>query len=79
VVEAVHKLKPEQADPPDAPPRNWYPYLILHKAYLEGISNRVIMSQFYISEGTFNRTRRDAIESVARVLEEMEANLIDFP
>jgi hypothetical protein len=37
--------------------------------------NREIMSRLYISEGTFNRTRRAAIRSVARMLEEMEAAL----
>jgi hypothetical protein len=30
------------------------------------------MSQLYISEGTFNRTRRRAIRSVAKALQEME-------
>jgi hypothetical protein len=78
LTEAVVRLKPDQGDPPDAPPRSWYPYLLLSKAYLEGISNRDIMSQLYISEGTFNRTRRAAIQFVARILEEMEASLVDY-
>jgi hypothetical protein len=30
------------------------------------------MSKLYISEGTFNRTRRRAIRAVARAIEEME-------
>ena len=71
--EAVFRLRPDLGDPPETPSRSWYPYLILRKAYLEGLSNRAIMSQLYISEGTFNRTRRAAIQSVARILEEMEA------
>ena len=33
---------------------------------------RDIMSKLYISEGTFNRTRRVAITSLARALIEME-------
>jgi hypothetical protein len=56
-------------------PREWHPYLILHGAYLEDRLNRDIMSQLYISEGTFNRTRRSAIRSVRRMLQEMEAAL----
>ena len=50
-------------------------YLILHDAYLEGIPNRNIMARLYISEGTFNRTRRAALRAVTRTLEEMEAEL----
>jgi hypothetical protein len=75
LAKAVLKLKPEQEKPAGAPSRSWYPYLILRNAYLESVFNREIMSQLYISEGTFNRTRRAAIQSVARILEEMEASL----
>jgi hypothetical protein len=75
--EAVFRLKPDHGDPPETPSRSWYPYLILRKAYLEGLPNRAVMAQLYISEGTFNRTRRAAIQSVARILEEMETGLVD--
>jgi hypothetical protein len=44
----------------------------LHEAYIEEKLNRDIMSRLYISEGTFNRTRRAAIRSLARILGEME-------
>jgi len=46
--------------------------VILHDAYVDEIQNREIMSKLYISEGTFNRTRRIAISALARVLAEME-------
>jgi hypothetical protein len=72
---AINKLCPGTQPKRDPPPREWYPYLILKDAYLEGISNRDIMQRLYISEGTFNRIRRAAIRSVARTLEEMENNL----
>jgi DNA-directed RNA polymerase specialized sigma24 family protein len=49
--------------------------MILNLAYLEDCPNRDIMSQLYISEGTFNRTRRSGIRSVTRMLQEMEATL----
>jgi hypothetical protein len=73
LAEAIEKLKPEGKLPPDPPPAEWYAYLILHNAYLEDIPNRDIMARLYISEGTFNRTRRAALRAVTRTLEEMEA------
>jgi len=54
------------------PKRDWYPYIILHDAYVKGHPNRDIMDRLYISEGTFNRTRRSAIRSLARILADME-------
>jgi hypothetical protein len=70
---AVEKLRPAEQLPREPVPREWHPYLILHGAYFEDRLNRDIMSQLYISEGTFNRTRRSTIRSVTRMLEEMEA------
>jgi hypothetical protein len=75
LVDAVENLRPCQGDPVKPLPRTWYPYIILRDAYLFNESNREIMSRLYISEGTFNRTRRAAIRSVARILGEMNANL----
>jgi hypothetical protein len=72
IEDAVIRLKPEKEFANDIPSREWYPYLILHYAYFEDKLNREIMSMLYISEGTFNRTRRSAIRSVARVLSELE-------
>ena len=73
VVEAIEKLRPVTDSPRNPPPREWHAYTILSSAYLEEKMNREIMSQLYISEGTFNRTRRGAIRSVARILGELEA------
>jgi len=72
ILEALAKMRPEPDVPPELIPREWFPYVILHDAYVEGVQNREIMSRLYISEGTFNRTRRSAIRSLARVLAEME-------
>ena len=72
ILDTLEHLRPSSETPRDPPPREWYPYLILRDAYLNGISNRDIMLKLYISEGTFNRTRRAAIRSLARVLSEME-------
>lgn len=72
VLEALEQLKPAGDVPRDPPPREWYPYIILYDAYVNGKQNRDVMSRLYISEGTFNRTRRAAISSLARALVEME-------
>ena len=72
VLEALEKMRPVRNVQRDPPSRKWYPYIILHDAYLDDVPNRDIMSKLYISEGTFNRTRRAAIRSLARALAEME-------
>jgi hypothetical protein len=72
LLDALEQMRPAPGVPREPPPREWYPYVILHDAYLDGIQNRNIMSKLYISEGTFNRTRRAAIRSLARTLTEME-------
>lgn len=72
ILDALEKLRPPGELPRDPVPRQWYPYLILRNAYLENKPNNEIMMRLYISEGTFNRTRRAAIRSLARVLMEME-------
>jgi hypothetical protein len=74
LVEAVSKLRPE-GDTPERhsiPPRKWHQFTILYDAYVMGELNRDIMSELYIGEGTFNRTRRRAVRGVAKALREME-------
>lgn len=73
LIETLEKLRPCSDAPGNPPLREWYPYLILQDAYLKETSNRDIMLKLYISEGTFNRTRRTAIRSLARTMGEMEA------
>jgi hypothetical protein len=75
IEETVTKLRPDKEVSGSIPSREWYPYLILHYAYFEDKPNRDIMSQLYISEGTFNRARRSAIRAVTRALVELEKNL----
>ena len=69
---ALEHLRPFGEVPPEPLPREWYSYTILHDAYMENVPNRDIMGKLYISEGTFNRTRRAAIRTLARELAEME-------
>ncbi len=74
LVRAVGKLRPGGPEPGrhSVPAREWQQYVILHDSYVLGELNRDIMSRLYVSEGTFNRTRRRAIRAVARALQEME-------
>ncbi|PWB69468.1 MAG: hypothetical protein C3F07_19720 [Anaerolineales bacterium] len=69
---ALEKLRPAGDTPKEPIPREWFAYIILHDAYAKETQNRDIMSRLYISEGTFNRTRRAAIRSLAKALAEME-------
>lgn len=69
---AIETLRPAGARPRQPLPRVWYPYAVLHDAYVEEVPNREIMARLYISEGTFNRTRRNALRSLARLLLEKE-------
>lgn len=73
LIEALEKMRPGLEAPPNPPTRKWYPYLILQEAYLKETTNRDIMLKLYISEGMFNRTRRMALNALARTLGEMEA------
>ena len=68
LVEAIETLRPEGTRPRDALSREWENYVVLHDAYVEGVQNREVMMRLYISEGTFNRSRRKALRGVARYL-----------
>jgi hypothetical protein len=70
LAESIESLRPAGNRPPEPLPRVWYSYAVLHDAYVEGVPNREIMARLYISEGTFNRTRRNAIRGLARLLME---------
>jgi parallel beta-helix repeat protein len=72
LTEAVHKLRPEGKQPTEAT-REWHHFMVLHEAYLMDRPNREVMAELYISEGTFNRRRREAIDAVTRILQEQEA------
>jgi len=70
LMDSIELLKPEENRPPEPLPRIWYNHAVLHDAYVEGVPNREIMARLYISEGTFNRTRRNAIRGLARLVME---------
>ena len=71
----IESLRPAGTRPVSAPPRDWYNFIILHDAYVVGLRNRDVMARLYISEGTFNRTRRNAVRGVAMwLIEGMRQN-----
>jgi len=74
LVQSIQKLRPEGPDPKplSVPHREWHQFLILHSAYVEGEPTREIMSRLYIGEGTYNRTRRRALQGLAKAVQEME-------
>ena len=68
LIDSIEALRPAEKRPVEPLPRVWYNYAVLHDAYVEGVPNREIMARLYISEGTFNRTRRNALRGLARML-----------
>jgi hypothetical protein len=76
LISTIESLKPAEKRPAEPLPRLWYSYAVLHDAYVEGVTNREIMARLYISEGTFNRTRRNAIRGLARALLESSKNIL---
>jgi hypothetical protein len=74
--EAMESFRPTGARPSEPLPRVWYSYVVLHDAYVEGVPNREIMARLYISEGTFNRTRRNALRGLARVIQEKDKPML---
>ncbi len=71
-LELLHGLRPAGERPGEPLPREWYSFTVLYDAYVGDVPNREIMSRLYISEGTFNRARRNAIRAVARAVQELQ-------
>jgi hypothetical protein len=66
--DALDRLRPPDAPRPtpgnSAGPGGWLHYLVLHEAYVDGRPNKQIMQRYHLSEGTFHRARRRAIDAV---------------
>lgn len=78
LLQAVEALRPAGAQPSTyaVPSREWHNFLILHENYVKGELTRDIMARLYIGEGTYNRTRRRALRSVAKAIQEMEQQVL---
>lgn len=74
MLDMIEQLRPVGQRPgrSQIPGREWHPYLILHCAYVEDVQNYQIMNWLQISEGTFNRTRRRALQAIAKIWVEFE-------
>jgi hypothetical protein len=70
LLDAIESLRPAEARPRSVLPREWRAYAVLYDAYVEDVPNREIMARLYIGEGNFNRTRRAALQAVARAVYE---------
>jgi hypothetical protein len=77
LADMVDQLRPAGVLPTGVgiPPREWHPYMILHGSYVRGELTREIMARLYIGEGTYNRTRRRALRSVTRAIQEIEQQI----
>ncbi len=71
LVDSIETLHPGGMRPAEPLPRAWYNYIVLHDAYVQSLPNREVMARLFISEGTFHRTRRNAVRGLARLLLEV--------
>ena len=68
LTEAIARLRPAGPRPnPGAQGAQggWLHYLVLQEAYVEGRPNKQVMQRYHLSEGTFHRARRRAIDALA--------------
>ena len=65
--QAIERLRPAGARPTPGSSAvgGWLHYLVLKEAYVDGRPNKQIMQRYALSEGTFHRARRRAIDAVA--------------
>src|SRR5258708_33669564 len=65
--QAIERLRPPGARPSPGTSvlGGWLHYLVLREAYVDGRLNKQVMQRYALSEGTFHRARRRAIDAVA--------------
>ena len=65
--QAIERLRPAGARPSPGTTAlgGWLHYLVLKEAYADGRPNKQVMQRYALSEGTFHRARRRAIDAVA--------------
>ena len=65
--QAIERLRPSGARPMPGSSAvgGWLHYLVLKEAYVDGRPNKQVMQRYALSEGTFHRARRRAIDAVA--------------
>ena len=71
--EAITRLSPPGPRPSpgaQAGTSGWLHFLVLHEAYVDGRPNKQVMQRYHLSEGTFHRARRRAIDAITQDLHE---------
>ncbi|HEY3061214.1 MAG TPA: hypothetical protein VGL99_19785 [Chloroflexota bacterium] len=70
--QAIERLRPAGARPTPGGSAigGWLHYLVLKEAYADGRPNKQVMQRYLLSEGTFHRARRSAIDAIAADLAE---------
>jgi hypothetical protein len=65
--QAIERLRPPGARPSPGSSAigGWLHYLVLKEAYVDGRPNKQVMQRYALSEGTFHRARRRAIDALA--------------
>jgi hypothetical protein len=65
--QAIERLRPPGARPSPGTSAlgGWLHYLVLKEAYADGRPNKQIMQRYALSEGTFHRARRRALDALA--------------
>jgi hypothetical protein len=68
--QAIERLRPSGSRPSPGTMNvgGWLHYLVLKEAYADGRPNKQVMQRYALSEGTFHRARRRAIDAVAEDL-----------
>ncbi len=68
--QAIERLRPAGARPSPGAANvgGWLHYLVLKEAYVDGRPNKQVMQRYALSEGTFHRARRRAIDALAEDL-----------
>jgi uncharacterized protein YegL len=73
--EALNRIKPDETES-DNHKKQWRPYIILHRQYVQSDPPDVIADDLGIARSTYNHTQAAALDMLADILHEMDQNYI---